>query len=40
MFFSRERSASQRHDVGHEDINIGRDGFSLRSSIANHQVVT
>ncbi|MFJ5565923.1 hypothetical protein [Lysinibacillus xylanilyticus] len=40
MFFSRERSAIQRHDVGHEDINIGRDGFSLRSSIANPQGVT
>ena len=29
----------QRHDVGHEGVITGRDGFSLRSSIANPQGV-
>ncbi|MEY9975373.1 hypothetical protein [Lysinibacillus sp. RC79] len=28
-----------QHDVGHEDVITGRDGFSLRSSIANPQGV-
>ncbi|GAB0169610.1 hypothetical protein LSPCS325_30470 [Lysinibacillus sp. CTST325] len=34
MFFARKRSGSST-DVGHEGIITGRDGFSLRSPIAN-----
>ncbi|MFJ5564221.1 hypothetical protein [Lysinibacillus xylanilyticus] len=30
----------QQQDVGHEGVITGRDGFSLRSSIANPQGVT
>ncbi|GAB0168723.1 hypothetical protein LSPCS325_21600 [Lysinibacillus sp. CTST325] len=29
----------QQHDIGHEGVITGRDGFSLRSSIANPQGV-
>ncbi|MFB7156717.1 hypothetical protein [Lysinibacillus sp. NPDC056232] len=36
----RKRSATKRqHDVGHEGVITGCDGFSLRSSIANPQGV-
>ncbi|MFJ5563411.1 hypothetical protein [Lysinibacillus xylanilyticus] len=38
MFFARKRSGSST-DVGHEGVITGRDGFSLRSSIANPQGV-
>ncbi|GAB0167322.1 hypothetical protein LSPCS325_07590 [Lysinibacillus sp. CTST325] len=36
---ARSRVSGQ-HDVGHEGVITGRDGFSLRSSIANPQGVT
>ncbi|WP_134008605.1 hypothetical protein [Lysinibacillus xylanilyticus] len=39
----RKRSATKRqqqHDAGHEGVITGRDGFSLRSSIADPQGVT
>ncbi|MFJ5562090.1 hypothetical protein [Lysinibacillus xylanilyticus] len=42
VFFARKRSATKRqqqHDVGHEGVITGRDGFSLRSSIADPQGV-
>ncbi|MFB7157726.1 hypothetical protein [Lysinibacillus sp. NPDC056232] len=35
---ARSRVSGQ-HDVGHEGVITGRDGFSLRSSIANPQGV-
>jgi hypothetical protein len=37
--FARSR-VSGLHDVGHEGVITGRDGFSLRSSSANPQGVT
>ncbi|MFB7156147.1 hypothetical protein [Lysinibacillus sp. NPDC056232] len=36
--FARSRVSGQ-HDVGHEGVITGRDGFSLRSSIADPQGV-
>ncbi|MFJ5565887.1 hypothetical protein [Lysinibacillus xylanilyticus] len=42
MSFARKRSATKRQqqqDVGHEGVITGRDGFSLRSAIANPQGV-
>ncbi|MFB7157660.1 hypothetical protein [Lysinibacillus sp. NPDC056232] len=37
--FARSRVSGQ-HEVGHEGVITGRDGFSLRSSIADSQGVT
>ncbi|GAB0166733.1 hypothetical protein LSPCS325_01700 [Lysinibacillus sp. CTST325] len=36
---SARSRVSGQHDVGHEGVITGRDGFSLRSSIANPQGV-
>ncbi|MFJ5566675.1 hypothetical protein [Lysinibacillus xylanilyticus] len=37
--FASLQGLSGQHDVGHEAVITGRDGFSLRSSIANPQGV-